>query len=131
MFEALLIRPIERVDYPGWRPLWDGYNRFYGRHGASPNYLAWERLYSENSSERTAGFFDQRFQQSMPRSFTRFGSIETAACESRRRSISVGDLGFGRIGPLSASAKAVRGLLASFSPRAGRIRRPEPDVPRP
>jgi GNAT superfamily N-acetyltransferase len=51
MFEALLIRPIERVDYPGWRPLWDGYNRFYGRHGASAlpesiSVTTWERFFS-------------------------------------------------------------------------------------
>jgi GNAT superfamily N-acetyltransferase len=27
------IRPIERADYAQWRPLWDGYNAFYGRQG--------------------------------------------------------------------------------------------------
>lgn len=30
-----LVRPIARGDYPGWRPLWDGYNAFYGRSGAT------------------------------------------------------------------------------------------------
>lgn len=29
------VRIIEANDYPGWRPLWDGYNAFYGRQGAS------------------------------------------------------------------------------------------------
>ena len=29
------VRLIEASDYPGWRPLWDGYNAFYGRQGAS------------------------------------------------------------------------------------------------
>jgi GNAT superfamily N-acetyltransferase len=29
------IRPIERDDYAGWRPLWDGYNAFYGRSGST------------------------------------------------------------------------------------------------
>jgi len=24
---------VEPADYPRWRPLWDGYNAFYGRHG--------------------------------------------------------------------------------------------------
>jgi GNAT superfamily N-acetyltransferase len=33
MPEGPLIRPIERADYAEWRPLWDGYNQFYGRHG--------------------------------------------------------------------------------------------------
>jgi GNAT superfamily N-acetyltransferase len=27
------IRPIRREDQAGWRPLWDGYNAFYGREG--------------------------------------------------------------------------------------------------
>jgi GNAT superfamily N-acetyltransferase len=25
------VRPIQRSDYPQWRPLWDAYNAFYGR----------------------------------------------------------------------------------------------------
>jgi GNAT superfamily N-acetyltransferase len=51
MAEGLLVRPIQRTDYAGWKPLWDGYNRFYGRHG--PSALAetitsatWERFFS-------------------------------------------------------------------------------------
>jgi GNAT superfamily N-acetyltransferase len=31
--EAIAIRPAERRDYRQWRPLWDGYNSFYGREG--------------------------------------------------------------------------------------------------
>ena len=34
MTNIVCIRPIERRDYAGWRPLWDGYNHYYGRHGA-------------------------------------------------------------------------------------------------
>ncbi len=30
-----LVRPIAQADYDAWRPLWDGYNAFYGRHGAT------------------------------------------------------------------------------------------------
>jgi len=30
---ACTIRPVERADYAHWRPLWDGYNAFYGRQG--------------------------------------------------------------------------------------------------
>jgi GNAT superfamily N-acetyltransferase len=46
-----LVRRIERDDYAGWRPLWDGYNHFYGRHGpiALPERITeatWERLFS-------------------------------------------------------------------------------------
>lgn len=29
----LIIRPVQRGDYALWRPLWDGYNAFYGRFG--------------------------------------------------------------------------------------------------
>ena len=27
------VRPVRRADYAQWRPLWDGYNAFYGRSG--------------------------------------------------------------------------------------------------
>jgi GNAT superfamily N-acetyltransferase len=29
------VRKIEETDYAAWLPLWDGYNTFYGRHGAT------------------------------------------------------------------------------------------------
>lgn len=32
---ALAIRGVCAVDYTRWRPLWDGYNAFYGRAGAT------------------------------------------------------------------------------------------------
>jgi GNAT superfamily N-acetyltransferase len=45
-----MIRPIAQSDYDDWRPLWDGYNAFYGRSG--PSALAeeitratWERFF--------------------------------------------------------------------------------------
>ena len=31
--EALLVRPVVPDDFPGWLPLWEGYNAFYGRAG--------------------------------------------------------------------------------------------------
>ena len=50
MAADLVIRPIARGDYDAWRPLWDGYNVFYGRSG--PTALAeaitattWERFF--------------------------------------------------------------------------------------
>ena len=33
MTPGLVVRPIARADQAGWRPLWDGYNAFYGREG--------------------------------------------------------------------------------------------------
>ncbi len=29
------IRPLRKDDYAAWTPLWDGYNAFYGREGAT------------------------------------------------------------------------------------------------
>ena len=30
---SLVVRPVEEADLPAWKPLWDGYNAFYGRAG--------------------------------------------------------------------------------------------------
>ena len=54
MSPRLEVRPIRRDDYAQWRPLWDGYNAFYGRAGttalADPITAAtWERFF--NSAE--------------------------------------------------------------------------------
>ena len=35
MSHAVVIRRIEPTDLSGWTPLWDGYNAFYGRAGAT------------------------------------------------------------------------------------------------
>lgn len=45
----LLIRPVEPEDLPRWRPLWDGYNAFYGRVGPTAlpeevTRISWGRL---------------------------------------------------------------------------------------
>ncbi|HKF73469.1 MAG TPA: GNAT family N-acetyltransferase [Stellaceae bacterium] len=29
----MIIRPLARADFDAWLPLWDGYNKFYGRFG--------------------------------------------------------------------------------------------------
>lgn len=31
MDEQLIIRALKKDDFPKWKPLWDGYNAFYGR----------------------------------------------------------------------------------------------------
>ncbi|MEX3955944.1 N-acetyltransferase family protein [Trinickia sp. EG282A] len=46
----LIVRPIEERDFDRWLPLWDGYNRFYGRFGdtALPREitdLTWSRFF--------------------------------------------------------------------------------------
>jgi GNAT superfamily N-acetyltransferase len=51
MDDTLLVRPIERTDYDGWRRLWNGYNAFYGRAGATalPEQITaatWERFFA-------------------------------------------------------------------------------------
>jgi GNAT superfamily N-acetyltransferase len=47
---SLTIRNIEPNDRPQWQVLWDGYNAFYGRSGASAldpaiTELTWERFF--------------------------------------------------------------------------------------
>jgi GNAT superfamily N-acetyltransferase len=32
---TIAVRPVAHTDLPEWRPLWDGYNAFYGRSGAT------------------------------------------------------------------------------------------------
>lgn len=46
----LLVRPIRREDHAAWRPLWDGYNAFYGRSGETAldertTARTWERFF--------------------------------------------------------------------------------------
>jgi len=48
---SILTRPVERSDYEAWRPLWDGYNAFYGRGSetALPEEVTsatWERFFN-------------------------------------------------------------------------------------
>lgn len=48
--DRLQIRAIRRADYDEWRPLWDGYNAFYGRSGATAlaepiTRTTWERFF--------------------------------------------------------------------------------------
>ncbi|MBA3867901.1 MAG: GNAT family N-acetyltransferase [Anaerolineae bacterium] len=50
MTDQLLVRPIVRDDFPQWKPLWDGYNAFYGRQGetALPDavtQMTWSRFF--------------------------------------------------------------------------------------
>jgi GNAT superfamily N-acetyltransferase len=51
--DQLTIRPVERSDYGGWRPLWDGYNAFYGRSGFTSlseeiTQTTWERFFDSS-----------------------------------------------------------------------------------
>ena len=44
-----IVRPITASDHAAWRPLWDGYNAFYGREGetALPEHITqttWQRF---------------------------------------------------------------------------------------
>ncbi|MBU1353370.1 MAG: GNAT family N-acetyltransferase [Gammaproteobacteria bacterium] len=49
MHSTVVVRPVQAEDYAAWRPLWDGYNGFYGRFGATalPEHITqttWQRL---------------------------------------------------------------------------------------
>jgi GNAT superfamily N-acetyltransferase len=53
MSSAPVIRPIAWSDHAQWRPLWDGYNAFYGREGptalpAEITAVTWARFFDEN-----------------------------------------------------------------------------------
>ena len=44
------IRPVVKEDYASWKILWDGYNAFYGRHGAAAlplqtTQMTWSRFF--------------------------------------------------------------------------------------
>lgn len=46
-----IVRSVRREDYEQWRPLWDGYNAFYGRAGPTSlpepiTSATWERFFS-------------------------------------------------------------------------------------
>jgi len=46
-----IVRPVTRADYDQWLPLWDGYNAFYGRHGATAlapeiTAMTWSRFHN-------------------------------------------------------------------------------------
>lgn len=51
MAHDLIIRPVIRRDYDQWLPLWEGYNAFYGRQGATA-------LPAEITAMTWARFFD-------------------------------------------------------------------------
>jgi GNAT superfamily N-acetyltransferase len=49
MTTPLRIRPVTDADFGAWLVLWDGYNAFYGRHGASAldpaiTRVSWQRF---------------------------------------------------------------------------------------
>jgi GNAT superfamily N-acetyltransferase len=48
---TLQIRPVQPADFPQWKQLWDGYNAFYGREGATA-------LPDEQTNLTWARFFD-------------------------------------------------------------------------
>lgn len=50
MTETLGIRPVRRSDFAAWSILWDGYNAFYGRSGATAlpadiTLMTWSRFF--------------------------------------------------------------------------------------
>jgi GNAT superfamily N-acetyltransferase len=50
---SIVVRAAKNADYPAWRPLWDGYNAFYGRKDetALPDEITqttWQRFLDPN-----------------------------------------------------------------------------------
>lgn len=53
MPDSVAVRPLRASDYAAWKPLWDGYNAFYGRSGptALPDNITqttWARFFDES-----------------------------------------------------------------------------------
>jgi GNAT superfamily N-acetyltransferase len=47
---SVVVRSLEESDFTAWRPLWDGYNAFYGREGETAlppaiTQLTWRRFF--------------------------------------------------------------------------------------
>ena len=51
MSASATVRPVDQADYAQWLPLWHGYNKFYGRFGATA-------LPTEVTQTTWARFFD-------------------------------------------------------------------------
>jgi GNAT superfamily N-acetyltransferase len=50
--DEVLIRPVQPTDFSQWKPLWDGYNAFYGRKGSTAlpdaiTNMTWSRFFDE------------------------------------------------------------------------------------
>ena len=50
MNSTIQVRPVRRDDFPAWQVLWDGYNAFYGRSGATAlpaevTLMTWSRFF--------------------------------------------------------------------------------------
>lgn len=50
MSDSRLVRPIRSDDFRAWKPLWDGYNAFYGRSGETAlpeavTQITWQRFF--------------------------------------------------------------------------------------
>jgi GNAT superfamily N-acetyltransferase len=48
--DQLAVRPVVKDDFPQWKPLWDGYNAFYGRAGQTAlplevTQVTWSRFF--------------------------------------------------------------------------------------
>jgi GNAT superfamily N-acetyltransferase len=48
--QLIEVRPVRRDDFPAWKELWDGYNAFYGRSGATElpsqvTQMTWSRFF--------------------------------------------------------------------------------------
>jgi GNAT superfamily N-acetyltransferase len=53
MPSPVYIRPIQQDDFPAWKPLWDGYNAFYGRTNETAlrpeiTKITWQRFFDPN-----------------------------------------------------------------------------------
>ncbi len=53
MPERVEVRSVQHADFSAWKPLWDGYNAFYGRKNETAlrpeiTQIAWQRFFDPN-----------------------------------------------------------------------------------
>jgi GNAT superfamily N-acetyltransferase len=50
MSSSLIVRSVARTDFAQWQPLWEGYNRFYGRDplASEITQTTWSRFFDAN-----------------------------------------------------------------------------------
>jgi GNAT superfamily N-acetyltransferase len=53
MTTPILVRPLQHEDFPQWKPLWDGYNAFYGRKDETAlppevTQVTWQRFFDSS-----------------------------------------------------------------------------------
>lgn len=100
MPQDLLVRAILPADFDTWKPLWDGYNTFYGRQGETAlageiTQATWQRFFDPaepvfglvaERAGRLVGLTHYLFHRSTTRCWNAASTCSTRRRRARRRS---------------------------------------------